>query len=114
MSEDIYRGESSTIVLRCRDAKGAAVPMTGKRVEVVVADRLGVPVHYFSTEEKEGCKNISVSENYLFCQLTPGEMSALQGLYLVEIRVGDGGMVQIAQVPGVRILDSITGKITGK
>lgn len=111
MSEDIYRGESSTIVLRCRDAKGAAVPMAGKRVEVIMAGRRGETVFRFCTdEEKEACKNISVSANYLFCQITPGEMSALQGVYMVEIRVSHGGIVQIAQLPGVRILDSIMGK----
>lgn len=108
MSELIYRGESLSVVLRCRDRKGEAVDMTGKRADVVMTDRRGETVFWFSTHDAER-KGVDVDGNYLSCRLDPSDMAGLQGVYMVEIRVEDGGMVQIAQVPGVRVLDSVTG-----
>lgn len=109
MSEIIYRGESATIVLRCCNRDGQAVAMAAKEVLVLMVDRRGGTVFEFSTAAT-GSRKIIVDRNYLLCTLTYLDMSRLQGVYLVEIRVKEGEVVQIAQLPGVRIHDSITGK----
>lgn len=113
MSEEIFKGESITIILRCRDRKGVAVDMTDKTTQVVLCDRRKRIVFTFSTATPvmEGVGEIEILEkNHLLCRLTSADAARLQGVYLLEIRVESGnGVVQIAQVPGVRIQNSITG-----
>lgn len=113
MSEEIYRGESLTIILRCRDKKGEAVDMTGKTTQVVLCDRRKHVVFIFSTATpvSDGVGEIEIRGNHLLCRLTSSDVARLHGVYLLEIRVDNGsGIIQIAQVPGVRILDTVTGR----
>ena len=109
MSGTIYRGETLTVVLRCRDQAGEPVDMTGKRVDVVMTDRRERVIFRFSTQDEES-RALTVEGHFVLCRLASKDMALLQGVYLVEIRVENDGMVQVAQVPGVRILDSVTGK----
>lgn len=109
MSGTIYRGETLAVVLRCRNQAGGAVDMAGKEVDVVMADRRGRVVFRYSTHDEAG-RPLAVEGHFVLCRMASGDMAMLQGVYLVEIRVGSGGVVQVAQVPGVRILDSLTGK----
>lgn len=108
--EDIFRGESVCVVFRCRNRDGEPEDMSGKVVDVVMTDVNGVVVFSFSTRDDDGRRDIRVEGNYLFCPLSYGEMRSIRGVYMVEIRVQEGDVVEIAQVPGVRILDSVTGK----
>lgn len=109
MSESIYRGESLTIVLRCRDHEGEGIDMSGKKVDVEMVDRKGKTVYSFSTDE--GALNrVTVDGCYLLCHLAYPETKGLQGVYVVEVRVEEEEIVSIAQLPGVRILDSFIGK----
>ncbi len=108
MTEEFFKGESVCIVLRCRKRDGSPEDMSGKRIDVVMTDSRGGIVFQFSTREYSRYP-IRVEGHYLFCPLSYSEMRNVQGVYLVEIRVQDGDVVQIAQVPGVRVLDSVTG-----
>lgn len=109
MGGTIYRGETLTVVLRCRDLAGGHVDLAGKEVDVVMADRRGRVVFRYSTQDEAG-RPLTVEGHFVLCRMESRDMALLQGVYLVEIRVGSGGIVQVAQVPGVRILDSLTGK----
>lgn len=109
MSGTIYRGETLTVVLRCRNRVGEPVDMTGKAVDVVMTDRRGKVIFRYSTQDEES-RPLTVEGHFVLCRLESQDMALLQGVYLVEIRVGNDGTVQVAQVPGVRILDSVTGK----
>lgn len=109
MSGTIYRGETLTVVLRCRDQSGEPVAMAGKTVDVVMTDRRGQVVFRYSTQDETG-RPLTVEGHFVLCRMESRDMALLQGVYLVEIRVESDGMVQVAQVPGVRILDSVTGK----
>lgn len=105
----IYRGETLTLVLRCRNQAGEAVDMSGKEVDVVMTDRRERVLFRYSTYDEES-RALTVKGHFVLCRLESKDMASLQGVYLVEIRVGNDGLVQVAQVPGVRILDSVTGK----
>lgn len=107
MMDEIFSGESQTIVLRCRDANGEPVAMYGRVAEVVMADRFGHVIFDFSTE-KEGNRRMEVEDHYLLCPVSAADMAKLKGVYLIEIRVTEGDSVQITQVPGIRVLDCIT------
>lgn len=109
MGETIYGGETLTVVLRCRDRAGEPVDMASKAVDVVMTDRRERVLFRYSTHDEES-KPLAVEGHFVLCRLESKDMSRLQGVYLVEIRIGGDGMVQVAQVPGVRILDSVTGK----
>lgn len=108
--EEIFRGESLYIVLRCRDRNGNAEDMSGKKVDVVMSDYAGRICFTFSTYD-ESWRKITVEGNYLLCPVSYGDMRDVRGIYMVEIRVKEGDCVRIAQVPGVRVLDSETGKM---
>lgn len=109
MSENIHRGESLTIVLRCRDPEKEGIDMSGKKVDVQLVDRKGKTIYSFSTDE--GALNrVTVEGCYLLCHLAYSEMKGLQGVYMIEVRIEEEGVVRIAQLPGIRILDSFIGK----
>lgn len=110
MSEEIYSGETATLILRCRDAKGEPLDMAGMRADVVMTGRRGNILIHFSTSDP-ALRPVETMGNYLLCRLSSDDMARLRGLNLVEIRINRGGMVSIAQLPGVRVLDSITGKL---
>lgn len=107
--EEIFRGESVCIVFRCRNRDGEPEDMTGKEVNVVMSDPDGRIVYFFGTGDGYA-RPIRVEGNYLYCPLTYLEMGRFRGVYMVEIRVREGDIVSIAQVPGVRVLDSVMGK----
>lgn len=114
--EELFKGESLTIVLRCHNRDGEAENMEGRKVDVVMTDKNGQMVFNFTTHKKEDTEEevdrrsqIEVKENYLLCPIPYEKMKEIQGVYMVEIRVQQGDFVKIAQVPGVRVLDSITG-----
>lgn len=107
--DNIFKGESVCIVFRCRNRSGEPEDMTGKGVDVVMTNVNGAVVFSFSTRKDDGRRDIRVDGNYLFCPLSYMEMRNVQGVYMVEIRVQDGDVVEIAQIPGVRVLNSVTG-----
>lgn len=108
MNDEIYRGESQTIVFRCHDGNQNPVDMTGKNVIVVMADRRNKVVFEYTTEDK-GKWKVEVEGNFIFCKVSYIDMQRLKGIYMIEIRVKENDIVQIAQVPGNQVLDSITG-----
>lgn len=108
MSDLIYKGETLSIVLRCLDGAGEPVELAGKEVEVLMSDRRGKTVFWYSTTSA-GTTNVQVEGHYVICGVSQQVMAELRGVYLLEIRVSGGGITQIAQVPGVKILDSILG-----
>ncbi|MCM1031548.1 MAG: hypothetical protein NC410_08950 [Oscillibacter sp.] len=108
--EEIFRGESLYIVLRCRDRNGNPEDMSGKKVDVMLFDAEGNMCFGFSNYDENWAK-ITVEGNYLLCPIAYESMRDVRGVYMLEIRVKEGDCVRIAQVPGVRVLDSETGKL---
>lgn len=78
MGETIYRGETLTVVLRCRDRAGEPVDMAGKAVDVVMTDRRERVLFRYSTHDEES-RPLTVEGHFVLCRLESKDMSRLQG-----------------------------------
>lgn len=111
----IYQGESLNFVFRCKHRCGIPVNVEGMNVSVLVKDSFGETVYKFSTLALPEVKPVKVKDNCIVCRLSKEDTTVLSGSYALEVKVtrGNGELVMIDIVKGIKVYESVIGREVG-
>lgn len=111
----IYQGESLNLVFRCKHRCGIPVNVEGMNVSVLLKDSFGDTVYKFSTLALADVKPVKVKDNYVVCRLSKEDTAPLSGTYALEVKVtrGNGELIMIDIVKGIKVYESVIGKEVG-